>query len=272
MKNAMSIDLEDWFCAHNLSSAIPGEDWGRCELRVVGNTRRILALLARCDTRATFFVLGWIAERVPDLIREIERAGHEIATHGYSHTLLTEMTPEAFEEDLKKALEVTQGLAAQKILGFRAPSFTIVGKTLWAVDILARHGIRYDSSLFPVSLHPDYGVPGAPLFVHELQGSLTEVPLTCAEVWGMRIPCSGGGYFRLFPYHLTARLLKRCNRQGRPAVFYLHPWELDSEMPRVGLPWLKGFRHYHNLGKTESRLERLLHDFEFTTLRELLGL
>ena len=171
MINALSIDLEDWFCAYNLRIKI--EDWPTCELRVEANTRRILELLAKHDTRATFFVLGWIAERVPDLVREIEQRGHEIATHGYSHTVLTEMTPEAFEMDLCRALAVTQPCISQAILGFRAPSFSVTRKTLWALDILAKHGIKYDSSIFPISYHPDYGIPDASLAIHPI-GVLSE--------------------------------------------------------------------------------------------------
>jgi polysaccharide deacetylase family protein (PEP-CTERM system associated) len=272
MKNALSIDLEDWFCVHNMEQAIRREDWDRCESRVAGNTHRILELLAEHDTRATFFVLGWVAERAPDLISEIEQLGHEIATHGYSHTLLTSMTPESFEEDLKKAIAVTQVCSNQEIIGFRAPSFTITSKTLWAIAILARNGIRYDSSVFPIGFHPDYGMPDSSLAIHNLDSSLVEVPLSCAEVFGMRVPCSGGGYFRIFPYAVTKFLLKRCNKQGRPAIFYFHPWEIDPQQPRIQLPRLKKFRHYYNLNKTLKRLDHLLSDFEFTTVRSLIGL
>lgn len=272
MKNAISIDLEDWFSVYNLSHVIKREDWDRCEIRVEKNTKRILDLLDRYKTKATFFVLGWIAEKTPELIVEIENQGHEIATHGYSHTLLTEMTAETFDEDLKKALSVTNKIVKQEILGFRAPSFSLTGKTMWAADILTKNGIKYDSSIFPINFHPDYGIPGAQLDIHQLDNSLIEVPLSCAEIFGTRIPCSGGGYFRIFPYPVTRFLLDRCNKQGRPVIFYLHPWELDPDQPRQKLPWLKGFRHYYNLGKTYSRLEKLLNDFEFTTIRDTINL
>ena len=272
MKNAMSIDLEDWFCVHNMEQAISRSDWDACEMRVTENTRSILELLARHKTEATFFVLGWVAERVPDLVREIASHGHEIATHGYSHTLLTDMTPESFEEDLKRAIHVTRNCVDQEIIGFRAPSFTVTNKTLWAVDVLTRNGIKYDSSVFPVGFHPDYGMPNASLAVYRHNDSLVEVPLSCAEFMGKRIPCSGGGYFRIFPYAITRRLLKLCNEQGRPAIFYLHPWELDPRQPRVKLPLLKKFRHYYNLNKTLARLDRLLGDFEFTSVRKVIGI
>jgi len=180
------------------------------------------------------------------------------------------MTREGFEEDLKKALRVTRPLVRQDIMGFRAPSFSITRDTLWAVDVLVRNGIRYDSSVFPIGFHPDYGMPDAPLSIHYLGDSLIEVPLSCAEFLGRRVPCSGGGYFRLLPYAATRFLLRRCNGQGRPVIFYLHPWELDPGQPRVRLAWLKRFRHYHNLDKGLGRLERLLTDFEFGPIKELL--
>lgn len=269
MLNAISIDLEDWFCAYNLRIKL--EEWDRLELRVVENARRLLDLLAKHKTRATFFVLGWIAERQPDLVREIETAGHEIATHGYSHTLLTEMTPAAFEVDLQRALQATRACVRQEILGFRAPSFTVTSKTLWAIDLLAKQGLKYDSSIFPVSFHPDYGMPDASLGIHSL-GCLTEVPLSCAEILGRKVPCSGGGYFRVYPYAVTRFLLKQCNRQGRPVIFYLHPWEVDPGQPRRKLSWSKGLRHYMNLDKTAQRLDRLLSEFEFTSIRQVLGI
>jgi polysaccharide deacetylase family protein (PEP-CTERM system associated) len=273
MINAMTIDLEDWFCVANLRHVISRSEWHQCELRVVDNTRRLLDGFARHEVEATFFVLGWVAERVPDLIREIADCGHEIATHGYSHSLLTEMTPESFEEDLQRAIQVTEACVDCDIVGFRAPSFTITSKTLWALDILARNGICYDSSIFPIGFHPDYGMPDAPLWIHKLtMAPLTEVPLSCAEVWGRRIPCSGGAYFRIFPYFVSKCLLRRCNNQGRPAIFYIHPWEIDPGQPRVRLPLLKRFRHYYKLQDTLRRLERLLNDFQFTSVRKLVGL
>lgn len=267
MLNALSIDLEDWFCAYNLR--IPIQDWDKQEFRVVNSTHRLLDLLSKHGVRATFFVLGWVAERAPELIQEVERQGHEIATHGYSHTLLTQMTPAEFDADIQKALAVTRPLVNQPILGFRAPSFTVTSQTLWALDILAKHGIQYDSSIFPIGFHPDYGIADASLNIYPLRG-LTEVPLSVAEVLGRRIPCSGGGYFRLLPYMLTRRLIELCNRQGRPVIFYLHPWEVDPEQPRQSLPRTKYFRHYNNLDKTLTRLDKLLTHFQFAPIRELL--
>ena len=269
MKNALSIDLEDWFCAYNLRIGV--EDWDKQELRVENNTRRILDLLDKHNVKATWFILGWFAERVPNLIREIEQRGHEIATHGYSHTVLTSMTPEQFDADLGRALATTRAGVEQPIRGFRAPSFTITNQTLWAFDVLAKHEIVYDSSIFPISGHPDYGISDAPLTIHQ-RGSITEVPMSIAEIFGKRIPCSGGGYFRVFPYSVTRFLMRRCNRQGRPVIFYLHPWEVDPGQPRRKLSWSKSFRHYFNLDKTSARLDQLLTDFEFVPIKEVLGL
>lgn len=272
MLNAMSVDLEDWFCVYNLSGAIPRKRWDDCESRVGANTRRLLELFAKHDVRATFFVLGWIAERHPGLIAEISERGHEIATHGYSHTMLTELSPLEFEEDLKKALAVTQKSTRDPIVGFRAPSFSLTSRTMWALDVLSRHGIRYDSSVYPVAHHPDYGIPDAELSIHQITDSVTEFPLGCAELFGARVPCSGGGYFRMMPYPATRWLLERCNRQGRPFVFYIHPWEIDPGQPRVPAPALKRFRHYINLDKTHDRLDRLLGSFRFTSIRDILHL
>ena len=272
MQNVMSIDLEDWFCVYNLSRLIPYADWDRCESRVERNTLRLLALFAKYRVQATFFVLGWVAERFPDLVKEVERAGHEIASHGYAHRLLTLMNPEEFRADLLRSLEVLSRTSSQPVLGFRAPSFSLTSTTLWAVDVLKEAGIRYDSSVFPVGFHPDYGIVDADLSPHQLAEGVTELPMGVTELLGQRIPCSGGGYFRLFPYAVTRSLMRRCNAQGRPVIFYLHPWELDPGQPRVrGLPWSTRFRHYNNLERTEERLERLLGDFSFTSARTLIA-
>lgn len=272
MVNAFSIDLEDWFCVQNLNGIIPRADWESCESRVERNTLRLLDLLSRRGVKATFFVLGWVAERYPDLVREVERGGHEIGTHGYSHTLLTHMTPAEFETDLDRSLEVLARCAATPVLGFRAPSFSVTRQTWWALDILRSRGLRYDSSIFPVGFHPDYGVPDARLEVHRIAEDLLEAPMSCAQVFGRKAPCSGGGYFRLYPYALTRYLIGECNRQGRPVIFYVHPWEIDPDQPRVSMPAVKRFRHYNNLEKTMERLERLLEDFRFAPMRELPGI
>jgi polysaccharide deacetylase family protein (PEP-CTERM system associated) len=274
LKNALSIDLEDWFCVHNLSHVIKPAEWDKCELRIHESTRRVLNLLEKHDTRATFFVLGWIAERAPELIRELEDKGHEIAVHGYNHLLLTEITPSEFDEDLARALETIKACGIkQPLLGFRAPSFTVVEKTKdWALGTLEKYNLKYDSSVFPVGFHPDYGMAHAPLNPYRITAKLQEFPMSCLEVFGKRLPFCGGGYFRLFPYAYTKYCMKRCNADGRSAVFYLHPWELDPGQPKIKLPRSKALRHYRNLDQTEKRLDALLGDFQFTTVKEVLGL
>jgi polysaccharide deacetylase family protein (PEP-CTERM system associated) len=270
MLNALSIDLEDWFCVHNLSSVIKKEDWDKCEYRVEKNSSKILDLLDKFNTKATFFVLGWIAEKSPQLIKEIENRGHEIASHGYYHTLITSLTPEEFESDLKRGVEAIKKTGVtQEISGFRAPSFTIVDKTKWALEILEKNNFKYDSSVFPMSFHPDYGIGDAPLSPYKITKGILEFPMSVVRFLGKKIPFSGGGYFRLFPYFITKYLFGKVNREGRPVIFYLHPWEIDPGQPKMKLPMLKKFRHYNNLNKTEKRFDRLLNDFQFTTLKNL---
>ncbi len=272
MKNALSIDVEDWFCVHNLSNAIKREDWPKCEQRIQKSLTRILEILEEKKTRATFFVLGWIAQRHPQLVKMIDDQGHEIGTHGLSHTLLTRLTPEEFEEELRMSLDLLQEITGKKVIGHRAPSFTVTAKTMWTIEILAKHGLKYDSSVFPVSFHPDYGVPDAPLAPYKITEEVWEFPLSVVRLMGRNVPISGGGYFRILPYRFTRYGIKKANSQGRPVVFYLHPWEIDPDQPRVKLPAAKGFRHYHNLSKTEGRFRRLLGDFRFATIRETLNL
>jgi polysaccharide deacetylase family protein (PEP-CTERM system associated) len=272
MRNVMSVDVEDWFCVYNLTRLIRYADWDKCESRVERTTLRLLDLFRQHQVEATFFVLGWVADRFPDLVREIERDGHEIASHGYSHRLLTLMTPEEFRSDLQRSLEVLSRTARQEVRGFRAPSFSLTRETLWAVDVLRDSGIQYDSSVFPVAFHPDYGIAEAELRPHQLADGLVELPMAVTELFGLKIPCSGGAYFRLYPYRMTRWLMRKCNAQGRPVMFYLHPWEVDPEQPRVqGLGWASRFRQYNNLESTEERLRRLLSDFSFTSARKLLA-
>jgi polysaccharide deacetylase family protein (PEP-CTERM system associated) len=270
MTNILTVDVEAYFCANNLRTFAPRETWDTLPLRLENPCARLLEIFDEHRCEATFFVLGWIAERMPDLVREIERRGHEIATHGYDHRPLTETTPPAFEEDLRRALAVTQPLVKQPIRGHRAPSFTVTPSTSWAFDILGRCGIRYDSSVFPVAFHPDYGFPGAPLTPYPVTKNIIEVPVSCIDLAGKRVPCTGGAYFRLLPYSLTRFLFRKCISAGRPVVFYLHPWELDSGQPRHPLPYMKRLRHYSNIDKTEQRLRRLLNDFSFTSVRRAL--
>ena len=255
MVNAFTIDLEDWFCSANMHPLVMQKDWDSCELRVAESTGTLLDLLKSNGVRCTVFVLGWIAERLPLLIKKIEEDGHEIGTHGYSHTPVTNLTMPTFRDDLQHALEVTQRLVTQPIIGFRAPSFTIMERTRWALDIIKESGLLYDSSVYPFGLHPDYGMPDSPLIPYRHETSIIEVPLTCAD-----------------PYHLFRRFLYSCNRNGRPIVFYIHPWEVDPTQGRQPLPVFQRFRHYVNLDRTLEKLKKLLADFEFTSVRGLLRL
>lgn len=273
MINALTFDLEDWFCVSNLSPFISRNEWDLQEQRAYHNTKRILSLLKRYDTRATFFILGWIAERLPELIRDIDSEGHEIATHGYSHRVLSEMTAEDFDRDIARSIEIIRPLIREDIIGFRAPTFSIRADTLWALNVLKKHGIIYDSSVFPISfIAGSKGIPNLTLAVFRHTNGIIEFPLSCAEVLFLRVPCSGGCFFRLFPYNLTRHLLRRVNRDGRPFIFYLHPWEIDPDQPRMKMPFIDSMRHYTNLDRTYGRLERLLQDFQFTSIRKVLGI
>ncbi len=273
MKNAFSIDVEDWFCVNNFTKAIDYSQWDACELRVEQNTQRLLALLDKHSTKATFFILGWIAERCPGLVRRIAREGHEIATHGYAHIIVKEATPRQFEDDLVKSLKTIKNAVDTEIVGFRAPSFSVTADKPWIFEILAKHGIKYDSSIFPVGLHPDYAAAGSALSIYDITDDIVEFPMSCFKKFGLTFPCSGGGYLRIFPYGYTRYGIRQCHRDNRPAVIYIHPWEIDAAQPRVkDISLLKKIRHYVNLDKTEKRLERLLSEFEFTTCASVLDL
>jgi len=271
MKNAFSVDLEDWFCAYNFVRAIPYDSWDSQILRVKKPTQRILEILDQHNTKATFFILGWIADRCPELIKSVAAAGHEIATHGYAHIMVKEGTEKSFEEDLVNSLRAIRRSVDVPVVGYRAPSFSVSPQIFWIFDLLAKHGIKYDSSVFPISFHPEYGAKKTSLSIHNISDALIEFPLSCFTVLGKKVPCCGGGYFRLFPYSITAYGIRRCNKENRPAVFYIHPWEIDVDQPRIkDISLTKRLRHYVNLDKTERRLHRLLTEFEFTTLSSIL--
>lgn len=275
ISNALTIDVEDYFHVSAMASTIPYADWPRWPARVERNTRRLLDLLDRAGVRATCFVLGWVAERHPGLVRDIAARGHEVACHGYSHRLVYEQTPAEFREETLRARDILAEQAQRPVLGYRAASYSITRRSLWALDVLAECGFQYDSSIFPVR-HDRYGIPGFERWPHELETPaghrIVEVPLTTLRVAGMNIPIAGGGYFRLYPYRLTRAGLRALNRiDGEAFVFYLHPWEIDPGQPRVpGLPLRSRFRHYLNLGRTEHRLERLVDDFPLQPLADLL--
>ncbi len=271
VRNALTIDVEDYY--HVSAFDAPGrrERWPGFESRVCASTMRVLDLCAAASVRATFFVLGWVAERHPALVRLIAEAGHEVASHGYGHQLVYDLSPAAFRADLRRAQAAIEDAAGVRVAGYRAPSFSITRRSLWALDILAEEGYRFDSSVFPI-VRDRYGLPGSPRHAHVRQtaaGPITEIPPSTIR-WGrVTVPVAGGGYFRLYPFDWTRRAVRRLNAdEGQPAVVYLHPWELDPEQPRQQGSLLSRFRHYVNLDRTESRLRELLATFAFGPITE----
>ena len=271
--NAMSVDVEDYFQVSAFDEIVSRAEWDTHQSRVVGNTDRLLALFAEFEVRASFFVLGWVAERHPALVRRIAAAGHEVASHGYAHDLVYNLTPERFRADVRRARRLLEDVGGAAVEGYRAPTFSITRQSLWALDVLAEEGYRYDASIFPVH-HDRYGIPAAPRHPYQIVtkgGVLTEVPPSTVAWSGLNLPVAGGGYFRLLPYVWTHWGIARVNRtEQRPIVFYLHPWEVDPDQPRLPAAGLSRFRHYRNLHRTERRLRSLLGDFAFGPVRDLL--
>jgi polysaccharide deacetylase family protein (PEP-CTERM system associated) len=269
--NALTVDVEDYFHVAALASSVQRDSWNSMESRVVRNTQHLLTIFGQFNVRATFFVLGWVAERFPQLIRDIGTQGHEIACHGYSHRLVYEQSKGEFFEETLRSKRLLEDISGVEVLGYRAASYSIVRESLWATDILAELGFAYDSSIFPVH-HDRYGIPEAPRIPHLMTtpngSSIVEWPLATASVLGYRLPVAGGGYFRLLPYWLSRWGLASINREQRPFIFYLHPWEIDPDQPRVRTSALSTFRHYTNLDKCEERLRRLLGVFRFGTARD----
>ncbi len=272
--NAMTVDVEDYFHVTGFAGLIRPGDWPSLESRVEANTSKLLEIFAAHKVSATFFVLGWVAERHPSLVQAIQRAGHEVACHGYAHKLVYESSPEEFRSDVRRAKKLLEDMTGTPVYGYRAPSFSIVKSSLWALDILAEEGFQYDSSIFPIR-HDRYGVPGAHRFPHQWKVTngtgLAEFPISTFRVGGVNLPVAGGGYFRLLPYAMTRWAIQRLNNtERRPAVVYVHPWELDPAQPRVPGPLVGRFRHYVNLHTIEAKLHRLLDGFSFQGLRSLL--
>ncbi len=265
-----TVDLEEYFQVSAFEPHVARAEWDRFESRVVGQVDLLLDLLARHEARATFFVLGWVAQRRPELIRAIAGAGHEIASHGWDHVRVTHQTPRQFRESIRRSKDLLEEITAHPVLGFRAPSFSIVPGREWALDVLVEEGYRYDSSLFPVR-RPGYGYPNGlshPHWLDRPSGRLAEIPPTTLNLWGMRLPAAGGAYFRLLPYSVIRAALRQCERAGTPGTFYIHPWEIDPAQPRLDVSWLTRLRHYGGLGRTVGRLERLLAEFQFTSMRD----
>lgn len=266
--NALTVDVEDYYHVSAFDGLIRRADWDALESRVVASTLRLLDALARASVRATFFVLGWVAERYPRLVRTIESAGHEIGCHSYWHNLIYRQGPAEFRRDLRRARDVLQQTLGQAVVAYRAPCFSITRRSLWALDVLIEEGFVLDSSIFP-TFHDRYGMVRAsrqPHWIERPAGRIGEFPLAVYPLGGYPLPIGGGGYFRLYPYMFTRFGLRAINARGRPFAVYLHPWELDPEQPRLAPGCLNAFRHYVNLHRTEARLERLLADFSFDTL------
>ncbi|MBI5742137.1 MAG: DUF3473 domain-containing protein [Nitrospirae bacterium] len=265
ISNYLTIDVEDYYHVSAFERVVGHGNWDIYRSRVVDNTRAILDLLEHYDTKATFFVLGWIAMKFPHLVREIHGRGHEIGCHSFYHRLIYNLTPEEFKEDTRMARDILEQITGSRIMGYRAPSYSITSDSLWALDVIEELGFRYDSSIFPI-VHDRYGMPDFPRFRYSLPGrNLVEYPISTSVFCGLRVPVSGGGYFRLFPYCFTKILLAKINKdENQPFIFYIHPWEIDPAQPRInGTGLISKFRHYNNLGEAEGRFRKLLGDFKF---------
>ncbi len=272
--NALTVDVEDYFHVSAFSPHVPRHDWDRLPSRVERNVDRILQLLDDGRARATFFMLGWIAQKYPLLVRRIVETGHELASHGFDHRRASEQSPAEFSADIRRAKALLEELSGEEVKGYRAPSFSVGPANAWAFECIAQAGYRYSSSLYPIR-HDHYGVPDAPRFVHRVESAgLLELPVSTVRLLGANWPAGGGGYFRLLPYPVSKWWLRRVNAVDRqPAVFYFHPWEIDPHQPRPsGLTAKTRFRHYLNLGRMEARLRRLLKDFRWDRVDHLLPL
>jgi polysaccharide deacetylase family protein (PEP-CTERM system associated) len=275
MLNAITVDVEDWFHVSLFRNMIKTEDWASLESRVVDNVCRVLKIFKDYDVKGTFFILGWVAERYPALVRTIAEYGHDIGSHGYSHQLIYEQTPEQFGAELRKSITILRDLSARDILAYRAPSFSITHETFWSLNVLHQCGIEFDSSIFPIK-HDLYGQLDSPQEIFRVPlgcngDMLIECPPSTITVLGTNFPIAGGAYLRLFPLWLIAHGIRRLNRAGRPAIIYFHPWELDPLQPRMPVGILKRLRHYGNLDVTEEKLRYLLKTFQFGPLQQVVA-
>ncbi len=273
MRNILSVDVEDWFQVEAQNETIKFSEWHNFKMRVMPNVLRLLGMFDRHGVHATFFILGWVAEKIPDLVDHIVQRGHEVASHGYGHRFAAKQTSEEFRADLEQSLTVLAQSYDGPIHGYRAPSFSLGEQTPWAWDILADLGFAYDSSIFPIH-HDTYGSPHLPRHPFRLVlndgREIDEIPMTTIRLFGHNLPAAGGGYLRLFPHWYTRLAIRRINREGMPAVIYIHPWEIDPGQPRTRLSPIRRFRHYTNLGTTEYKLEQLLSEFNFGTIWDYL--
>jgi len=268
--NALTIDIEDWYQGIELEPA----KWSAYESRVADDVVRMLDILESAKVKASFFALGRVAEEHPDIIRRVHEAGHEIATHGYDHQFIYRQAPKEFAADLERSIEIIESIVPEKVVGYRAPFFSVTKETLWALSILAEHGIKYDSSIFPIRNYR-YGIPKAPRFMHSIScnngNSLVEVPISTMSMFSQNIPFAGGAYLRFFPYPFIKWGIQRLNLQGHSAVVYVHPWEIDPNHPRIELPRRISLTHYLNLHSTEQKIRMLLRDFRFDTLANVVS-
>lgn len=273
--NALTVDVEDFFHVSAFKDSISRTDWDTFDSRVERNTQNLLELFARHNVKATFFVLGWCADRFPGIVKSIAAMGHEVACHGYSHQLVYTQTQEDFREETYRAKSIIEDIIQKPVIGYRAASYSITKRSDWALDILVDAGFKYDSSIFPTR-HDLYGMPGTPKFPYVINtpknASLIEFPLSTKRIFGYDLPVAGGGYFRLYPYAFTKFALKSINQtENEPFIFYLHPWEIDPQQPRIKTNFKSRFRHYNNLDKCEVRLDKLLEDFDFSTVESVLN-
>ena len=271
--NALSVDVEDYFQVSAFERIVSRQTWQTFDSRVTSNTHRLLDLFDETGVKATFFTLGWIAEHHPQLVREIAARGHEVASHGYHHQLIYTLTPQQFREDVRSAKAALEDTIGAPVVGFRAPSFSIIASSLWALDVLIEEGYIYDTSIFPIH-HDRYGIPDAPRHMHRIDrsaGSIIEMPASTVRIGPFNLPIAGGGYFRLLPYGVTRWGIRRVNTADRaPVVFYLHPWEVDPDPPQLPLPLISRIRHNRNITATFGRIERMVDEFPFTSLRRIL--
>lgn len=270
LTNALTIDVEDYFQVSAFAPYIRRDEWDTRECRIERNVGRILDMLAAQHTRATFFTLGWVAERYPQLVRRIVDGGHELASHGYGHQRASELSEVELSDDVTRAKRILEDISGKAVLGYRAPSFSIGTSNLWAFDVLARAGYRYSSSIYPIK-HDHYGMPDSPRFAYRVSSGVLEIPVTTLRLGNRNLPSSGGGYFRLLPYAVSRWMLRRVNQHdGESAIFYFHPWEIDAEQPRVaGIDAKTRFRHYVNIPRMEPRLRALLADFRWGRMDEI---
>jgi polysaccharide deacetylase family protein (PEP-CTERM system associated) len=272
-EHVFTVDVEDYFQVYAFERVVDRATWDGYPSRVARNTDIILDLLARHNSHGTFFTLGWVADKHPEIVRRIADAGHEIASHGWWHRKVTTLTPSQFREDLHSSRTILEQVSGRPVVGYRAPSFSITPGNEWAFDVLLETGYRYDSSLFPIR-RSNYGYPDSPPVPHLIRrgaGELIEFPLTTTSFLGKQIPAAGGGYLRHFPYSIIRKAFREKDRSGIPGVFYIHPWEIDEDQPRMPVSWLTTMRHYRNINKVLPRMERLLGEFKFTSIAERLA-